>query len=321
MRSIRTLFTVCILSLFSFTILNGQDMSAATDLYNAGAKALGENDYASALDSFNKALKMLEAITPEDRGEEGANLIKETKAIIPQIHLRYGKTLATSGEIDNAMTELKKAIETAKAYSVAEVGEEATGLIPQLLMASATNNLNAGKEAEAIAGFKKVIEADPKNSDAYLYTGVAQQKLNNEPAAIAAYEKAIELGDTETAPKRLSVIFLTKSANAVKTKNWAEVLANAKKSNEYSESPTGNKLIGLSAVQLKKFDDAIEALEKYLAADPNAKDKNSTLYNLAVAFEGKNNTGKACGYYKQLLSDPTYKQIAEYKVKTTLKCN
>ncbi len=321
MRSIRTLFTVCILSLFSFTMLNGQDMAAATDLYNAGAKALGENDYASALDSFNKALRMLEAITPEDRGEEGANLIKETKAIIPQIHLRYGKTLATSGEIENAMAELKKAIETAKAYSVAEVGEEANELIPQLLMANATNKLNAGKEAEAIACFKKVIELDPKNSAAYLYTGVAEQKLNNEPAAIAAYEKAIELGDTETAPKRLSVIFLTKSANAVKTKNWAEVLANAKKSNEYGESPTGNKLIGLSAVQLKKFDDAIDALEKYLAADPNAKDKSSTLYNLAVAFEGKNNTGKACGYYKQLLSDPTYKQIAEYKVKTTLKCN
>ncbi len=321
MKSIRTLFTVCILSLFSFTILNGQDMASATDLYNAGAKALGESNYAVALDSFNKALKMLEALTPEDRGEEGANLIKETKAVIPQIHLRYGKTLATSGEIDNAMAELKKAIETAKAYSVAEVSEEATELIPQLLMASATNNLNAGKVAEAIAGFKKVIEIDPKSKEAYIYTGVAEQKLNNEAAAIAAYEKAIELGDVETSPKKLSVIYLTKSAAAAKVKNWADTYANAKKSNEYNESATGNKLIGQSAIQLKKFDEGIAALEKYLAADPNAKDKNNTIYNLAVAFEGKNNNAKACGYYKQLLTDPTYKQIAEYKVKTTLKCN
>ena len=79
--------------------------------------------------------------------------------------------------------------------------------------------------------------------------------------------------------------------------------------------------MGLSAVQLKKFDDAIETLEKYYAMDTNAKDKASTLYNLATAYEGKGNNAKACGYYKQILTDPTYKQIAEYKVKTQLKCN
>ena len=60
---------------------------------------------------------------------------------------------------------------------------------------------------------------------------------------------------------------------------------------------------------------------KFVAMDTNAKDKASTLYNLATAYEGKGNNAKACGYYKQILTDPTYKQIAEYKVKTQLKCN
>ena len=79
--------------------------------------------------------------------------------------------------------------------------------------------------------------------------------------------------------------------------------------------------IGVCFIKLKKFDDAIETLEKYYAMDTNAKDKASTLYNLATAYEGKGNNAKACGYYKQILTDPTYKQIAEYKVKTELKCN
>ena len=104
-------------------------------------------------------------------------------------------------------------------------------------------------------------------------------------------------------------------------KNWAGSFENAQKSNDYNESGQSLKILGLSANQLKKFDDAISALEKYYAMDTNAKDKSSTLYNLATAYEGKGNNAKACGYYKQILTDPTYKQIAEYKVKTQLKCN
>jgi tetratricopeptide (TPR) repeat protein len=128
------------------------------------------------------------------------------------------------------------------------------------------------------------------------------------------------LGEKEDASKQLSVVYLKRSVAALKTKTWAGVYENAKKSNQYVVSGQANKLVGLSSVQLKKFDEAIAALESYLAEDPNAKDKNSTMYNLAVAFEGKKDTAKACGYYKQLLNDPTYKPIAEYKVKTELKC-
>ncbi|MDZ4059345.1 MAG: tetratricopeptide repeat protein, partial [Bacteroidales bacterium] len=119
----------------------------------------------------------------------------------------------------------------------------------------------------------------------------------------------------------ISTIYLKRSVAATRDKKWADVFSNAKKANEYSESANGFKLIGLAGVQLKRYDEAIDALESYLAADPDAKDKSSTIYNLAVSYEAKNNNAKACGYYKQLLNDATYKQVAEFKVKTTLKCN
>jgi len=114
-------------------------------------------------------------------------------------------------------------------------------------------------------------------------------------------------------PKQLSVLYLKKSAAEMKTKNWAAVYDNAKKSNQYAESGNALKLIGLSAVQLKKFDDAISSLEAYYAMDTNAKDKASTLYNLALAFEGKGNNAKACGYYKQILTDPTTSRLQNTK--------
>lgn len=321
MKKIMTFLAVCLLSILSFGNVYGQDMATATDLYNAGAKALSESNYIAAVESFGSALKMLKAIDAEDRGEEGESLMKEAKAILPQIYLRYGKELAAAGDLDNSMIQLKKAAQVAKDYEVDGVEEEVTALMPQLLMANASNLLNDGKFAEAITAFKKVIAIDPLNKDAYLRIGLAESKLENDDAALASFAKAAELGETVNAPKQISVIYLKRSAAAVKAKNWKEVYENAKKSNEYSESSNGFKLLGLSSVQLKKYDEAISALDSYLLSEPNAKDKNSMMYNLATSYEAKGDNAKACGYYKQLLNDPSFKAMAEYKVKTQLKCN
>lgn len=304
------------LSLFSFGSVYGQDLAAATELFNAGGTALNTNNYAGALDSFNKAAKMLEGL-----GDAGAPLLKECKNILPQIHLRYGKELAANRDIDNAIVQLKSAIETAKANSMTDVATEATELLPQVLMVDATSYLNEGKFTEAVAGYQKVLTVDPNNSTAYLRIGMCESRLNNDEGAVAAFEKAIALGDKGEASKQLSVVYLKRSAAAIKTKVWADVYSNAKKSNQYAVSGQANKLVGISAIELKKFDEAIAALDSYMAENLDAKEKNYTIYKLAVAYEGKNNTAKACGYYKQLLTDPTYKATAEYKVKTQFKCN
>lgn len=321
MKKIMTFLAVCLLSILSMGNVYGQDMATATDLYNAGAKALSENNYVAATESFSKALTMLKAIGAEERGEEGESLMKEAKSILPQIYLRYGKELATAGDLDNSMVQLKKAAQVAKEYEVDGVEEEVSELMPQLLMANASNLLNDGKLAEAITAFKKVIAIDSLNKDAYLRIGIAQSKMDNDDAALVAYEKAAQLGEDLNAPKQIANIYLKRSAAGVKTKNWKEVYENAKKSNEYSSSSNGFKLLGLSSVQLKKYDEAINALDSYLLSEPNAKDKNSMMYNLATAYEAKGDNAKACGYYKQLLNDPSFKAMAEYKVKTQLKCN
>ncbi|MFA6770675.1 MAG: tetratricopeptide repeat protein, partial [Bacteroidales bacterium] len=305
MKRIMTFLAVSLLSIFSLGNLYGQEMATATELYNAGAKALSENNYVAAAESFSSVLKMLEAIDAEELGEEGELLIKEAKSILPQIYLRYGKELASKGDLVNSMVQLKKAAQVAKEYKVDGVEEEVSGLMPQLLMANASNLLNNDKLAEAVAAFNEVIALDSLNKDAYLRIGIAQIKMDNEEAALAAFEKAAQLGEDVNAPRQIANIYLKRSAAAVKVKDWKEVYENAKKSNEYNTSSNGFKLLGLSGVQLKKYDEAIEALDSYLLSEPNARDKNSMMYNLATAYEAKGNAAKACGYYKQLLNDPS----------------
>lgn len=321
MKKITTFFAACVIALFSVANVQGQDLGSATELYNAGATALGQSNYTAALDSFNKALEMLQSMSAEDLGEEGKSLLKDTQEVLPKLLLRYGKQLASSGDLQNAIEQVKKATELAGKYDVSEVIAESETLMPQLLLVDASSLYKSGKLKEAIEGFKKVIDVDSLNKDAFLRMGLAYAKIGNEQEALSALEKAAELGEKRNAPKQIATIYLKKSAASVRAKDWNAVYTNAKKANEYGESPTGQKLIGLACVQLKKYDEAIEALDAYLASQPNAKDRNSIMYNLATAYESKGNKAKACGYYKQLTSDPTYKQISEYKIKTQLKCN
>ncbi len=315
MRKIKTFLAICTLFLLPVGSLFAQDLGTATETYNSAATALNENNFPEAIELFSKVLKMCEVL-----GEEGSSLIKDCKGILPQIHLRYGKELASKRNIDEAIIQLKKSISLAKTNSMEDIATEAKELLPMLLMADADSFINEGKFAEAIKGYKKVLAEDSTNATAYLRMGVANAKLENEEGAIAAFEKASEFGDKGDALRQLSVIYLKKSAAAFQSKNFTEALANAKKANSYCENGKGFQLVGLSAFQLKKFDEAIPALEAYYASDPQAKDKNATLYYLAVSHEARGNTAKACGYYKQVIGDPKFKQMAEYKI-NQFKCN
>ena len=90
--------------------------------------------------------------------------------------------------------------------------------------------------------------------------------------------------------------------------------------NEYADNVQSNKLLGLAAMELKRFPEALTAWEKVMRTDPDAKDINTTYYRLAVVNEALGNKAGACAFYNKILGDPNFKSIAEYKIKTELKC-
>jgi tetratricopeptide (TPR) repeat protein len=315
MKSIWKILASLAIVMFSAVSLNAQDVAAATELFNSGVTASNAKNYTLAIDNFNKALKMAEGL-----GEEGASIVKDSKDLIPKLYLYSGQDLAAAKKADESIVQLNKAVEVAKLYGNADVEKEATALIPKVLEADAVDYLNNGMFPEAIEAYKKVIALNPNNGEAYLGMGVAESKLNNETGAIEDFSKAIELGDKENAPKQIANIYLKKASAAYSVKGWAAVLENAKKANTYSESSTALKLAGLAATNLKKYDDAITSLNAYLAAEPTAKDRDNMYYYLAGAYEAKANVAKACEFYKKIISNPTFKAAAEYKVNTQLKC-
>lgn len=312
----KKLITTIILSLSVVSFAIAQDMAQATELYNAGASELNLGNTANAVSSFEKALKMAETL-----GAEGETIVAKCKEYIPRLYLAIGKEKISNKDIENGIEDVKKAMTLASEYGDIDTEMEAESLIPEVFFAQANSLLNGGKFAEAIAEYNKVIEINPTNAIAYLRMGMAASRLNDEAVAVQALAKAAELGQKQAANKELSTFFLKKSNEERKAKNHQAAVEYGIKSNEVLENAQALKIIGLSSFDLKKFNDAISAFESYLALSPNAKDANQTMYQLAVSYESINNKEKACGYYKKITSDPTFKEFAEHKIKNDLKCN
>jgi Predicted N-acetylglucosaminyl transferase len=317
MKRITTFFMSTLCALCIFGAANAQDINQATELFNKGVVAFQGQDYASALESFTQALAISEQL-----GDEGEGMTNDIQQLIPDLHLRLGQGLAQASKIDEAMLQLQKAIETAAKYKTGEdAAENAQGLIKQLHLKIATDFLSAKEYTQAIAAFQTVVAEQADNATAFLYLGMACNGAGQEAEAIAAFEKAIELGD-KNAPAQLCNIYLKEAQEARKAKNDAKAYEVVKKALEILPGNiSANQIFGQSAFALKKYAEAIPALDKVLASNPAAQTKNGVIYMLAQCYEGLGKNAEACGYYKQLVGDANYKQMAEHKIANVLKCN
>lgn len=311
-RIVSTLF----LTLFFFSASYAQDLESATNLYNTGAMALNEGNIAEALSNFEQAHEQAVIIGPE--AEE---LKSNCERTIPTLYLSLGKEAVNAKDLDGAISKLKTAIEKANEFGNTEVADEAKNLIPQVIFAEGNTKLNAGDFAGAVAEYKKVVEFDPENGMAYLRLGQASLRVDDEATAIDALAKAAQFGQENNANKELSRHYLKQAAAAVKAKKYDAAIAAANKSNEVLPNAQAYSICGKAAIAAKKYDEAIAAFESYVSMSPNARDINQTFYQLATAYEAKGNKEKACGYYSQIMSDPTLGEYATHKVKNELKCN
>ena len=312
----KKIVTTLFLSLFFFSAGYAQDMESATNLYNTGAMALNEGNIAEALSNFEQALEQAMVIGPE--AEE---LKANCQRTIPTLYLTLGKEAVNAKDLEGGIEKIKVAIAKAEEFGNTSVAEEGKALIPQIVLAEGNSKLSAGDFAGAIEDYKKVIEFDPENGMAYFRLGQAALRVNDEATAIEALNKAAAYGQEKNANKTLSTHYLKQAAAALKAKKYEEAMAAANKANEVMPSAQALSISGKAAIAAKKYDEAIASFESYVAMSPNARDINQTYYQLATAYEAKGDKQKPCGYYSQIMSDPTLGEFATHKVKNELKCN
>ena len=310
----KKIFLTVMIALCTMGIVAAQDLEKATEIYNNAAAAI-ENNKAEAITLFEQAFEMAETL-----GDEGAEIVAQCKGILPKLYISLGKDLVNEKNLDEAIAKFQKAVEVGEKFGDADVASEAKGLIPTVLMADANGKLNEKNFEGAVAGYQKVIDADPTNGQAHLRKGQALAQLGKADDAIKAFELASENGQEEQAAKQLSNIYVKKAVACQKAKDMKGALENAQKSTQYVDNANAQKIIGMSAMQLKQNKVAAEAFEAYLAMNPGAITKEAGIvYNLGTALVALGENDKACGYFQKIAQDAKFGEGARYQI-TQLKC-
>ena len=292
-------------------IASAQDINSVTETYNNGAMELEMGNKEAALGYFQAALT-----AAEELGEEGMQIADNCKNTIPVLMNSIAKDYIKAEQFDAALEQLNKTIEAAGLYGNAEVAEDAKALINQTLMAKGNDMINNKDFAGAIEVYNQIMAAEPANAMAALRLGMAYGAAGNIEEAEKAYLVAAENGQDKNAYKQLSNLFVKKAAAVLKTKNYAQAVEFALKSNEYLENATAMKVAGTAASALQKNEDAIVYLEKYLELSPNAKDAAQMKYTIAATAQVMGDNAKAKEYYTMILSDPKFGPTAKQMLET-----
>ncbi len=296
-------------------VLSAQDINQATEQYNNGAMELQMGNNGAAIEYFQSALTMGEAL-----GEEGAELVGNCKKAICSATLGMAKDLYNAKDFANAVTAFEKAKAVAEEYGEADMAAEAAELINQTnILKYNTEGRDAMKAkdyATAIASFGKVLELDPSNGNAALQLGQAYMRANKLDESIAALETAKANGQEDNANKLISQIYLKKAQASNKAKKYQEAIDFAAKSNEALESGNAYKIAASAYQKLGKNAECITAYEKYLEITPNAKDASGVICTIAVLYQQAGNKAKAKEFYEKIVTDPQYGATAQEQLKT-----
>jgi len=106
------------------------------------------------------------------------------------------------------------AIEMDAHENVAAVEKTAPAVAPQAaddraLVAQAQRQLDRGAAQKALALARQAADANPKNADAWLITGAAQQQLGHDHDAKTAYARYLELAPNGSFAREIRSIVRT----------------------------------------------------------------------------------------------------------------
>ncbi len=295
-------------------VLSAQDINQATESYNNGAMELQMGNNSAAIEYFQNALTMGEAL-----GEEGAELVGNCKKAICSAYLGMAKDLYNAKDFANAIAAFEKTKEVAEGYGEAEIAAEAADLVGQTKAFQFNTEGKAAMKvkdfATAIECFKKVLELEPANGAAAVQLGQAYMRAGKFNESNEALEIAKANGQEENAAKLISQNYLKLAQASTKAKKYEEAIDFANKSNEALENGNAYKIAASALQKLGKNAECIAAYEKYLEVSPKAKDASGVICTIAVLYQQAGNKAKAKEFYEKIVSDPQFGATAQEQLK------
>ncbi len=315
-------FAITIFTTLSVNNLHAQTKEDAGNAFNS-ALELSKTNITGAIVKMQDVLKMCTAL-----GSEGDTLKMKVGTVLPAWQFNVGNDLIKAKKYDLSIPAYEKSRDLAITYSDDNIKEKSESMLVKLYANKGNNLLKALKYDDAIAYFDKALKLDPEYSKANYANGLAYKKKGenvkmqeNMDLAIASATKSNDTVTVQAARNAVSSSLYQEGADAFKKKSYSEVAEKLKSSLAYD---TTNKevyyLLAVSYNNLKKHDEAIEAANTGLTLEVQNNLKLARFYyEIAKAYEGKQDTQNACENYKKS-SYGTFVQSANYQMKTVLKC-
>ena len=289
----------------SMSLMTAQDLATATATYNSGAEALTMGNKTSALEYFQKALTMAEAL-----GDEGADVVANCKSAIPSVILSIGKEFYNNKDFSNAKAKFVEAAEVAKKYGNQEVTAEVESLLPTVgkrIALAKVNDARKNKDiAGILAGYEEAMAIDTTDANTALKYGQFLGNAGKFDDAVKYLELAARHGQEGNAKAVLSTTFLKKAAAQLKAGKYADAVTFAEKAISYKENAQAYLIAGQASQKANKNADAIANFEKYLEAAPTAKNAGAIAFTVGALYQQTGNKAKAVEFYKKVEADPQF---------------
>lgn len=289
----------------SMSLVTAQDLATATATYNSGAEALTMGNKTSALEYFQKALTMAEAL-----GDEGADVVANCKSAIPSVILSIGKEFYNNKDFSNAKAKFVEAAEVAKKYGNQEVTAEVESLLPtvgkRIALAKVNDAMKTKDIAGVLAGYEEAMAIDTTDANTALKYGQFLGNAGKFDDAVKYLELAARHGQEGNAKAVLSTTFLKKAAAQLKAGKYADAVTFAEKAISYKENAQAYLIAGQASQKANKNADAIANFEKYLEAAPTAKNAGAIAFTVGALYQQTGNKAKAVEFYKKVEADPQF---------------
>ena len=283
----------------SFGVMSAQDLATATSTFNSGAEALAANNKTGALEYFQKALSIAEAL-----GEEGKDVAENCKHAIPSTILSIGKELYNNKDFAGAKARFEEAAKVATEYGNTEVSDEVAELLPTVSKRIALAKVNDAMKAKDMNGVIAAYEEADANTALKFGQFLGNAKKYDE--AVKYLEMAGSNGQEGNAKSLLSTTFLKNAADQLKAGKYADAVALAEKANSYKENAQAYLVAGQASQKSNKNADAITNFEKYLELAPTAKNANAIAFAVGALYQQGGNKAKALEFYKKVENDPQF---------------
>lgn len=140
----------------------------------------------------------------------------------PQLSTQLGMTYHNLGQVDSAEHYYTIAINSDPDFNPARNN------LSLLLKRKATGAYHSGDNAEAVELFQRIIQLNPKDSEAYEYLGLTLNRLGDIERAVQMLEQAVNINPQNRSAISNLISFHSQLGNNKKAANYRKMLANLK---------------------------------------------------------------------------------------------